>query len=65
MLSVNFSKTSKLLKFCRGIFFVMVFVKTDKDGQKNKPHFLTGTVLKLYITDVCVACISYSDQHQL
>lgn len=62
MLSVNFSKTSKLLKFC---LFVMVFVKTDKDGQKNKPHFLTGTALRPYITDVCVACISYSDQHQL
>lgn len=47
-LSVNFSKTKKLLKFCQGTFIVMIFVKTDKDRlKKNKPHFLIGVNMVL------------------
>ena len=65
MLSANFSKTSKLSKFCDGTFLVMIYVKTDKGGSKSKPHFLIGVAMGLYISEVCLARISYSEQYQL
>ena len=49
MLTTNFSKTTlgKLLKFCQCKCLVMIFVKTEKQGRKNKPHFLIGVVIEL------------------
>ena len=49
MLTASFSKTASknLLRFCQGKFLITIFVKTEKEGQKNEPLFLTGVAKRL------------------
>ena len=41
----------------------MVFVKAEKEAQKNEPHFHIGVAIGLKVSRRSLVYISYSDQY--